>query len=74
MATIAEFFETPNIFIVGDEKQAIYRFQGASVENFLTLQKRWPAMQVISLEKNYRSHQGISDASFAMIENNYVGG
>jgi DNA helicase-2/ATP-dependent DNA helicase PcrA len=73
VATIAEFFETPNIFIVGDEKQAIYRFQGASVENFLTLQKRWPTMQVISLDTNYRSHQGILDASFAMIENNYEG-
>ncbi len=73
VAVIAEFFETPNLFIVGDEKQAIYRFQGASVENFLTLQKRWPAMQVISLDSNYRSHQGILDASFAMIENNYEG-
>ncbi|MDP3962253.1 MAG: UvrD-helicase domain-containing protein, partial [bacterium] len=29
VSLIAEFFETPNIFIVGDEKQAIYRFQGA---------------------------------------------
>ena len=73
VGTIAEFFETPNIFIVGDEKQAIYRFQGASVENFLSLQKRYPAMQVISLDTNYRSHQGILDASFAMIENNYEG-
>ena len=70
---IAEFFETPNIFIVGDEKQAIYRFQGASVENFLLLQKRWPSMKVISLDTNYRSHQSILDASFAMIENNYKG-
>ncbi len=68
---IAEFFETPNIFIVGDEKQAIYRFQGASVENFLLLKKRWPSMQIISLETNYRSHQSILDASFSMIENNY---
>jgi DNA helicase-2/ATP-dependent DNA helicase PcrA len=73
IALIAEFFETPNIFIVGDEKQAIYRFQGASVENFLLLQKHWPAMKVISLDTNYRSHQGILDASFAMIENNYEG-
>lgn len=73
VALIAEFFETPNIFIVGDEKQAIYRFQGASVENFLLLQKRWPAMKVVSLDTNYRSHQGILDASFGMIENNYEG-
>ncbi len=71
---IAEFFETPNIFIVGDEKQAIYRFQGASVENFLKLQKRWPSMKVINLDTNYRSHQGILDATFSMIENNYAKG
>lgn len=68
---IAEFFETPNIFIVGDEKQAVYRFQGASVENFLLLRKRWKSMKTISLDTNYRSHQDILDASFAMIENNY---
>ncbi len=74
ISLIAEFFETPNIFIVGDEKQAIYRFQGASVENFLKLQKHWPTMKVISLDTNYRSHQGILDASFTMIENNYSEG
>lgn len=73
IALIAEFFETPNIFIVGDEKQAIYRFQGASVENFLLLQKRWPTMKLISLDMNYRSHQHILDAGFSMIENNYEG-
>ncbi|MDP3962467.1 MAG: ATP-dependent DNA helicase, partial [bacterium] len=72
VSLIAEFFETPNIFIVGDEKQAIYRFQGASVENFLLLQKRWPSMKLISLETNYRSHQSILDASFGMIEKNYI--
>ncbi len=71
---IAEFFKTPNIFVVGDEKQAIYRFQGASVENFLRLRKIWPNMKIISLDTNYRSHQGILDASFSMIENNYQDG
>ncbi len=71
---IAEFFDTPNIFIVGDEKQAIYRFQGASVENFLLMQKKWPAMKLISLDTNYRSHQSILDASFGMIEKNYEEG
>ncbi len=73
VAMIAEFFDTPNIFIVGDEKQAIYRFQGASVENFLLLQKKWPAMKTIKLDTNYRSTQKILDASFGMIENNYEG-
>ncbi len=71
ISIIAEFFDTPNIFIVGDEKQAIYRFQGASVENFMLLKNKWPAMKMISLDMNYRSHQNILDASFSMIENNY---
>ncbi|HWA64709.1 MAG TPA: ATP-dependent helicase, partial [Candidatus Paceibacterota bacterium] len=69
---IAEFFENPNLFVVGDEKQAIYRFQGASVENFMSFQKKWQGMEIIRLKKNYRSHQNILDASFAMIENNYA--
>lgn len=69
--SIANFFENPNIFIVGDEKQAIYRFQGASVENFLYFEKIWPTIKLINLEENYRSHQNILDASFSMIELNY---
>ncbi len=68
---IADFFDTPNLFVVGDEKQAIYRFQGASLENFLNFQKLWSGMKVIYLTDNYRSHQGILDASFKMIEKNY---
>lgn len=70
---IADFFETPNLFVVGDEKQAIYRFQGASVENFLSFQKTWGSMKIISLVDNYRSHQYILDAAFQMIEKNYNG-
>jgi DNA helicase-2/ATP-dependent DNA helicase PcrA len=69
---LADFFESPNIFIVGDEKQAIYRFQGASVANFLKFQNAWGEAKTIFLEENYRSHQSILDASFKMIENNYV--
>jgi len=73
IAMLADFFDTPNIFVVGDEKQAIYRFQGASVENFLKFQNTWKDMKVISLEDNYRSHQGILDAVYSMIEQNYEG-
>lgn len=71
--SLADFFESPNLFVVGDEKQAIYRFQGASVSNFLNFQKNWPAMKIISLVQNYRSHQSILDASHQMIEQNYDG-
>ncbi|HZZ99451.1 MAG TPA: ATP-dependent DNA helicase [Candidatus Paceibacterota bacterium] len=71
---IAEFFDNPNLFVVGDEKQAIYRFQGASVDNFMSFQKQWSGMKIIRLEQNYRSRQPILDASFSMIENNYADG
>lgn len=74
VGVIMSFFDTPNLFVVGDEKQAIYRFQGASVENFLKFQKLWKDMKVITLTENYRSHQTILDAVFSMIENNYEDG
>ena len=74
VSQLANFFDTPNIFVVGDEKQAIYRFQGASVQNFLRFQNIWKNMQVIQLTDNYRSHQTILDATFSMIEKNYDDG
>src|SRR3989338_6570679 len=60
---LAEYHDNPNLFIVGDEKQAIYRFQGASLENFRYFQKLYPASILIALTHNYRSHQLILDAS-----------
>jgi len=71
VTVVMNFFDTPNLFVVGDEKQAIYRFQGASVDNFLKFQSLWKQMKVITLTDNYRSHQTILDAAFSMIENNY---
>ncbi|MSU55898.1 MAG: ATP-dependent helicase [Candidatus Taylorbacteria bacterium] len=68
---LADFFDSPNLFVVGDEKQAIYRFQGASVENFLRFKNAWKGMKSIPLETNYRSHQHLLDSTFSMIENNY---
>jgi DNA helicase II / ATP-dependent DNA helicase PcrA len=71
---LADFFDNPNLFVVGDEKQAIYRFQGASVENFLRFQDIWKSMRIIKLEDNYRSHQSLLDTSFSLIEKNYADG
>ncbi len=60
---LARFWETPNLFVVGDEKQAIYRFQGASLENFHYFQKLYPSVKLITLEDNYRSSQLILTAA-----------
>jgi DNA helicase-2/ATP-dependent DNA helicase PcrA len=63
---IAGAREDPNLFAVGDEKQAIYRFQGASLENFRYFEKQYPRGIVIALTGNYRSTQAILDAAHAI--------
>lgn len=67
---LASFYENPNLFVVGDEKQAIFRFQGASLENFFYFKKLYPSARLINLTENYRSQQTILDASHSVIENN----
>ena len=69
---ISSFHSTPNLFVVGDEKQAIYRFQGASLSNFLYLKKVYPHAVLISLSENYRSSQMILDAAHDVISYNQV--
>ena len=49
---LAAYHERPNIFVVGDEKQAIYRFQGASLENFLYFEDKFPNTTTIALTEN----------------------
>ncbi len=70
---LSGFHERPNLFVVGDEKQAIFRFQGASLENFLYFKKRFPEAEVIALNKNYRSTQGILDASHSLMAHSPTG-
>lgn len=60
----------PNLFVVGDEKQAIFRFQGASLENFLFFKKLYPEAVLINLQENYRSSQTILNAAGSLIKNN----
>ncbi len=64
---LSDFHDSPNLFIVGDEKQAIYRFQGASLANFLFFKERYPSAALIELESNYRSTQVVLDAAHDVI-------
>lgn len=57
----------PNLFTVGDEKQSIYRFQGASVETFKHLESLYRDVKVITLTENYRSTQEILDGAKSLI-------
>jgi DNA helicase-2/ATP-dependent DNA helicase PcrA len=54
---LASFWgEQANLFVVGDPEQAIYRFQGANLENFLGFTKHYPQAKKIILQTGYRCH------------------
>ena len=57
------------VTVVGDDAQSIYAFRGATIRNILDFPKQFqqPA-RIITLERNYRSTQGILDVSNAVIE------
>jgi len=63
----SHFAPNPNLFVVGDEKQSIFRFQGASLENFNYFRKLYPEAKLITLKQNYRSQQTILDSAHSLI-------
>lgn len=69
---LTDTWENPNVFVVGDDEQSIYRFQGASLENVLYFRKLFKHAKVITLTSNYRSSQYILDASRSLIEKNVL--
>ncbi|OGJ55948.1 hypothetical protein A3D88_00940 [Candidatus Peribacteria bacterium RIFCSPHIGHO2_02_FULL_52_16] len=62
--------DNPNLFVVGDDDQAIYRFQGANLTNILLFHKRFPKAPVIALTTSYRCSQTILNSATALISNN----
>jgi DNA helicase-2/ATP-dependent DNA helicase PcrA len=72
---IANFWgDQANIFAVGDPNQAIFRFQGASVENMLGFLEQYPTATVITLQQGYRCPQPIYDAAARLISHNHLAG
>lgn len=59
-----------NLFVVGDQDQAIYRFRGADYRNVQNFQHDYPDATVVLLEQNYRSTQRILDVANAVISHN----
>lgn len=60
-----------NIFVVGDNDQAIYAFRGANYKNILNFEKDYPECETILLEENYRSTKNILNAANSVIKNNH---
>ena len=60
--------EQPDIFVVGDDRQLIYGFSGASIDHFKGFNKTWKNAKLITLVDNYRSTQVILDVSHALLQ------
>jgi DNA helicase II / ATP-dependent DNA helicase PcrA len=60
----------PNITVVGDDDQAIYRWRGAAAANLLAFRELYPGAREVVLTENHRSTQVILDAAQRLISYN----
>ena len=60
----------PNLTVVGDNDQSIYKWRGADINNILNFHKDFPGAKIVKLEQNYRSSQKILDVANQVIEHN----
>ncbi|CAN5312193.1 ATP-dependent DNA helicase [soil metagenome] len=67
---LVSYWENPNVFVVGDDDQSIFRFQGANVENMEIFARGYEDLLKIVLTNNYRSTQPILDISKTLISSN----
>ncbi len=65
--SLEQIDEKPNICVVGDDDQAIYRFQGADISNVIDFKERYFNTETVVLLKNYRSRKEIVDFSRKII-------
>ncbi|HRF38998.1 MAG TPA: ATP-dependent DNA helicase, partial [Saprospiraceae bacterium] len=70
---LARYWEEPNLFIVGDDDQSVYEFQGARLQNLTEfLESYRNSVELIVLPNNYRSSQHILDAAAGVIQHNQL--
>lgn len=58
------------VCVVGDDDQTIYQWRGSDVENILSFAKRYPNVDPIPIEENFRSSDGIVETARPFIEQN----
>lgn len=64
--------ELPNLFVVGDDRQLIYGFGGASLDYFASFKHTFPGTQLVTLTDNYRSSQIILDSAENLLKSSLV--
>jgi len=68
---LSSFWDNPNIFVVGDDDQSIFRFQGANLRNIMNFYEKYKkSIEKVVVSKNYRSSQKILDLAKDLIEEN----
>ncbi len=60
----------PNLFVVGDDDQSIFRFQGANTESMSSVINQYPSTKIIALKINYRSTTEVVNSSLFLIKSN----
>ncbi|HET9850742.1 MAG TPA: ATP-dependent DNA helicase [Candidatus Saccharimonadales bacterium] len=58
----------PNLMVVGDDDQSIFKFNGAELNNMLRFKEAYPGTEIIILTGNYRSTQKILDTAEKIID------
>lgn len=61
-----------NLFVVGDDDQAIYGFRGSNPQIMLDFKKYYPDTEQVLLETNYRCSKPIVEEALKVIEQNNV--
>lgn len=64
--------EKPNLFVVGDDRQLIYGFGGASLSHFQKFTETFSDTKIIALTENYRSTQTILDVADKILTSSIV--
>jgi len=59
-----------NVAVVADDDQSIYKWRGAAISNVLGFLDHYARARQVVLTENFRSHQGILDAAYRLIQHN----
>lgn len=71
LQTMIQYWDNPNVFIVGDDDQSIFEFQGARLKNLVDFYHQYQEdLKLVILTENYRSSQHILNSSRTVIERN----